>query len=296
MKTALSLSLAIVLLSSQAWAQPSDADIERYKTLTTEAAQTFEGGDFRKTIELLSQARVIHDHPDLSYNIGRSYEAMSWCNRARETFSIYVKRDDVSKKDRSAATQRLDSLKDCVEKRLLTVECEPAETTLLLNGETQLACATPTELTEGSYSVEASADGYLPSVYSVNINAFSDDISLQTKLAPAEIATVEEAVMPQDSSDWRPVTGWTLVGVGAGALVAGLVLDATSGVDSVEVGAVDQVNSDAESRRTAITALYIGGAVLGAAGAGILIWEMTDNQESASLSVHPDQVSFTYKF
>lgn len=278
-------------------AQPSAEDIERYRTLTADAASAYEGGDFRKTIALLSEAQTINDHPDLTYNIGRAYEAMSWCGRARETFSVYVKRKDVSRKDREAAGERLDDLNDCIEKRQITVRCNPADATLELSQAQEIACQIPFNVGEGSYTINVTREGYLPTILSVNINAFSDDIELQAQLAEAPVEEIESFVPPEEgSASWRPFLGWSLVGVGAAALVTGVILDATAGVDSVDPNKIDEAESDADSRRALTTGLYVGGLVLSAAGGGVLLWHYVLDEPEVAVGVGVGSTGIRVRF
>jgi len=289
--------LSLLLIPLSAIAQPSAEDIERYRTLTADAGVAYEDGDYRKTIALLSEAQTINDHPDLTYNIGRAYEAMSWCGRARETFSVYVKRKDVSRKDRTAAGERLEDLNDCVEKRQITVRCEPGDATLKLNDSKEMSCHTPFEVGEGSYTISVSRDGYLPSVLSVNVNAFSDDIEVEARLTPAPVDEIEPIAIPEErSSQWRPTLGWTLLGVGTAALVTAVILDATAGIDSVDPDKLAEAEADAESRRTLTTGLYIGGLVIGAAGGGVLLWHYVLDEPEVAVGVGVGSTGFRVRF
>ncbi len=94
---------------------------------------------------------------------------------------------------------------------------------------------------------------------------------------------------------WRPITGWTLAGVGLASLAAsvatGVMVDRT--VNDYEAGAaggmvysdLKALEQDGERYQTAHLATLIGGAVLAAAGTGLLVWHYLLDSESGAAEV-----------
>lgn len=257
----------------------------RYRALTSEAADAFGEGEFRKTITLLSEARGIHDHPDLTYNMGRAYEAMGWCGRARETFTIYSKRKDVKRADRQTAAKRLEALATCEEVREVQVKCSPAEAKLRVDGQPEIDCSILFELKAGTHTIEVIAPQHSPTVLSVNITEVAQ---------PPEVDIAAHA--PQQES-MTPFVGWSLVGGGVLVFAAGLVLDATAAPDAVDPFEVESLNDDASTRRNLTMGLYIGGAALVVSGGGLLIWHYTTSgSDEVSLRATPSGASLRVRF
>lgn len=284
------LFIVFSLSTSTASAQDlTPEEIEAYRSAAGAAAEAYGVGEYSEAVQKLIAAREIYDHPDLTYNLGRSYQNMGWCARARDQFQKYVKRDDVGKKDRQKVAEQLATLSTCTESRQLTIHCEPSELEVELSPavDEPAACGKTITITPGRYTLSARGEGYVDEMKTLSVTAESDDfdLTLAPELEESAEPVVYEEAPPADDGDWRPITGWSMVGAGGLMFVTALILDATSSrTDDLESAgtttAIEDIESEASSRKGLIIGLYVGGAVVAAGGAGILTWYMLDQGDS----------------
>jgi len=93
------------------------------------------------------------------------------------------------------------------------------------------------------------------------------------------------------ATSWKKVAGWTGVGAGAAALVAGVVLGVLAGQKEEEYRDgiaskqiwYEQLNVQEAGERYEAAAIgtLVAGGILAAAGAGLLIWDMLGGAEEA---------------
>ena len=88
------------------------------------------------------------------------------------------------------------------------------------------------------------------------------------------------AVAPVEGGDWRPMAGWTALGVGVAGLVVGAVFHSAA-AETADAGAAlgpgrqdtaDSLQSDLETEQALMFVGYGVGAALVATGAAILAW------------------------
>lgn len=278
------LSLTLLFWASPATAQDlSEAEIKAYQDAATAAAEAYSEDRFRDAVTHLQDARRIYDHPDLTYNLGRSYQQMGWCDRARRQYADYQSRSEISSEDQAKVKEQIELLTSCKESRQLALTCSPSNVNISVSPQPSEApeCGSTVTIMPGRYTLTASRSGFIDSVQTLSVTPESDDFAVDITLDARPMNDIEPPE-PTDSGDWRPIAGWSMLGAGGLMLGTGFILDATS--PSAEEVATS--GSDPDSRKSLILGLYVGGAAVAAVGGGILVWHLLDSEDD-SVAISP---------
>ena len=208
------------------------------EALSAEAVELFEAKDYDGAVALLEQAYAIDPNPNYLFNIGRVYEEKGDLQRAVEFYQRFVKQSGVDIDSRQAATERLKVLREA----LAQIEADKADET-----------PPPDETTEPT-----------------------DELT-QPEPEPSPPPPDDAAERTAKRKKTLRITGYSLLGVGGGALIAGAVL---GGIASATA---DDANGDPfvdrtialrnRARRQAIAAdaMFITGGVLAATGLALVL-------------------------
>ncbi len=292
-----STACAVLTVAAPVFAQDlSPEEIEEFQRLMSEGAEAYSAREYEKSIELLQKAQAIYDHPDLVYNIGRAYTRLRRCSDARRAFITYLQRPEITKEDDEKARTNLEELSECVTPARLTVTCEPAEASVSVDGEERGSCPIELEVEPGDHLIAVTASDHRPFEERRSAGE-GDEVAVDVRLEPLSVAPVESPdEPPRRDGAWRPIVGWTAIGVGAAAIGTGLVVDSSSigrsaairdAADEGDEGTVQLLERRARTARAASVALYVGGAVAAITGGVLVIWgsDDPDNGPTAGATV-----------
>lgn len=286
-------SLACPTLAAQ------ETDTARLQRLVAESRQLYENGDYQGSLDRLREARAIVDHPDIAYNIARSLQKLSRCRDAREAYEAYMNRDDVSEQDVAQARAQLAQMEACREEVDVAFACNvPA--TLSVDGGTEFSCGESRTLEEGTYFVQARAEGYETASNRFTVDA-SANVPVEIRLTPV----AEDEVQPTATADWQRPVAYGAIGTGGALLVSGLVIDVRSAgrAKRMEEAAADgdeqrwqKLRDGAPGAKTATLVLYGSGVVLGAVGATLLVLSGNGDASQARVQVGPAGIGVAGEF
>lgn len=99
--------------SGEAWAQ-DPAAAKKVEQLSTQARERYGAGDFAGAIALFEQAYALEPVPNLLYNIAKCYEKMQDWKKAIEYYEKFVVSPDVASDVRQSAMTRSKELREIV--------------------------------------------------------------------------------------------------------------------------------------------------------------------------------------
>ena len=268
-------------------------EVDEFTKSQQEAAKAFEAGDFAAAIDALKRANGLYPHPDLQYNIALAYD--QWGDHCADSLTYLRQYFESCSTVECEGIEESRKQLERVEAKCqatLQVRAVPRGAQISLDGRVVGTSTASVKVDPGPHRVEATLAGYImqsqrleaapKAVMMVNLALASE-----AQPAPAPIVIAAEPTPPEASS--LPVIGWTAIGVGAAALVAGGVFvgleqKAKSDAEDIEVsgtGSIADLNAKlatAHDFGVARTVSFVAGGV--AAGAGIVMLVLAPADES----------------
>jgi tetratricopeptide (TPR) repeat protein len=256
--------------------------------------------EFRAAYELFPNS------PKLAYNLGRTYERLGKLEDAERFFTLYVQLLP-SAPDRAEVEKILLTLKARREQRraeLVLSTTPPGASVFLDEGKTALPERTPTRLkvSPGGHVLRFHLEGYREGTLAVDVperGSQAHHLTLQSHEKP-------DLAAGPPPRDWRPIAGWSLVGVGAAALGVGayFLVDAASAASeagnlrATSDGLIryDELQTQHDrSRLTGIVSTAVGAGLAGA-GAGLVVWSRLRPRTTPTVTPVPGGVVGSWQF
>jgi tetratricopeptide (TPR) repeat protein len=247
-------AVVTLLVSAPAMAQ---SDVERAQKFFDEGAAHYLEGDYSKALVQFRKAQAVLDNPIFRFNIALTEHKLGNTERALDAA------------ESALATGQLDAPKTTVAQGLAT------GSGLVLNAR------------QASADIERAATAVAQADVEPQANTGGDVSDATTDAKPTE----------PPAADGFGTLGWTgasLAAVGTGALAASLVIGlgldddyATYQDDTAPLDARLEAEDRLESRRPLGIGLLVGGSVLTALGATLLVIELTSGDESPQVSLTP---------
>lgn len=246
------LTLAALLVFAPPAGAQSDAEKQLAKKHYELGEQFYKISNYPRALVEFSSAYKLYPLPGLLFNIARCHEVMANLEKARDHYKLYLKRMPRSPKY------------SLVELRIKTLEQRLAA---------REAKRTPKPKPPLPAPVKPDDPGVPASVPA----APKPDEPTSPVVAP--VTPVDEPTAPWG---WKRTAGWTAVGVGGAALVAGVVLGAMASGKAAEYednkdtyfwDDLEELRESGESLEAGQIALLVAGGVIAAAGAGLLLWD-----------------------
>jgi len=244
--------------------------------------------------------------PKLAYNLGRTYERLGKLEEAERFFARYIELLP-NAPDRPEVEKILLTLKSRQEQRraeLVLSTTPPGASVYLDEGKAPLPEKTPTRLkvSPGGHVLRFHLEGYREGTLAVDVperGSQAHHLSLQPHLGP-DLAAAPTA------RDWRPIAGWSIVGVGVAAVGIGayFLVDAASTADeagnlrATTEGLDRYQDLQTEHDRARLTGLVTTsvGVGLAAAGAGLVVWSRMRPRSETSVTPVPGGVVGAWRF
>lgn len=246
--------------------------------------------EFRTALDLFP------DSPKLAFNLARTLERLDRVDEAVAQYQRYLalapEAEDAPEVERLIA-----ALQARQRSTLPTINftSAPPGARVYLDGSAQPAGTTPfsTRLQPGTHAVRADKPGFASVLKTVDVQTgAANAVTFELKAVPAPSAPVVQ-VDGEQTAKWRPVAGWTALGLGVAAAAAGAAFHAAAfdaqarggdlKVDDDEGRAA--LNGEIDSNETlAITGYAVGGALV-FAGATLLFWPDAAEGTSAHLGL-----------
>ncbi len=207
------------------------------------AQQLYNTGRYAQAVVEFKKAYDLAPLPELLHNIGRCHEVLAELKQAVKYYELYLQKKPDSP-NRPVVEERIRNLNKRIE-----AQAKPAPAPKPAPRPTPKPAPKP-----------------------------------EPKPEP-ELAPKPAPVPPTSERTWRWTAGWVGVGLGAAALGAGIAFGALAGLkqSAYEDGVADgkttyeelqQIEHDGQNYEATQIGALVSGAVLAAAGAGLLIWEV----------------------
>lgn len=255
----------------------SEARVERAKELYEQGAAAYAARKNFEAIELFRQSGALEPSPLLSYNMALAYEEAGDLRNALKHFREYASASNQADADEiQTRITKLESKLGKLGIQQLTVKSDPPGATLAVDGVPVGVTPYTAEFTPGTHLVKVSMPGYADAEASIDLPA-DRAISVALPLREAKVAPPKPPpapppppARPRDEGSAlariEPLS-WGLLGVGVGALTAGVVFElsrassaeaARSAEDPIEAA---EAEGAADSKRlTSVLLLGAGGA------------------------------------
>ena len=224
----------------------------------------------------------------LAYNLARSLERGGQVEAALRYYGKYVELAP-NAEDKAAVQATMKGLQALLDSRkgTLKVTSSPDGAEVKVDGVPLGSTPLSTQVAPGEHGVHLSLAGYQSTTRQVVVKAESS-------------ATVSVA-LAADGLDWKPIAGWS--GVGLGVVLAGVgakfSLDASATADEAReylrgegAGELKPKYNDAKNNATG---LYVAAGVAVAAGVTLLLWP-SDAPPAVSAGLGPDGLSVMGRF
>lgn len=255
----------------------SEARVERAKELYEQAAAAYAARKNFEAIELFRQSGALEPSPLLSYNMALAYEEAGDLRNALKYFREYAA---ASGQDDAAEVQtRISKLESKLGKlgiQQLTVRSNPSGATLTIDGVPVGVTPYTAEFPPGAHTLEVSMSGYAESEASIDLpadRAISVALTLREAKAPPEPPPRLPSAPPPPPRDDRSTfariepLSWGLMGVGVGALTAGIAFEFSRAGSADDARAADDPIEAAEAEGAAASKRLTSVLLLGAGGA-----------------------------
>jgi len=267
----------------------SEARVERAKELYEQAAQAYAARKNFEAIELFRQSGALEPSPLLSYNMALAYEEAGDLRNALKYFREYASAGNPEAADEvEARISKLESKLGKLGIQQLTVKSNPAGATLAVDGVPVGVTPYTAEFTHGAHTLKVSMSGYTETEASIDLPTDrSLDVALTLNEAPPPPKPAPPPPPPPPPRDDRSAferiepLSWGLMGVGVGALTAGVVFelsragsaeDARNAEDPIEAA---EAEGAADSKRTTSVLLLGAGGAFAITGAVLAILDVS---------------------
>ena len=270
--------------------------------LIRSANDAFEEGDYETAYSKYEQAYEVLPEPTIRYRMGQSAEGLGRVREAIGHFEAYL--------DEGDDEERLIYIAETVPKlrqilpAMVTLSSSPAGAEVVLHGEEPVVLGTTPgvfEVGPGAVKVSLRLDGHQEWVWEGELGANQSE-EWEAELDAAEPA-VADGPREQEGMDLSldpvesegmsvlAISGWSLVGLGVAGLATGgyfsfqqaeatqLVNSYDKQVDTASREELDTLKEEAMGHYQVARISYIGGGILAAAGAGLLVFERMNGGE-----------------
>lgn len=253
----------------------SGARVERAKQLYEQAATAYAARRNFEAIELFRQSAALEPSPLLSYNMAVAYEEAGDLRNALKHFREYASAsnsDDAAEIE--ARIARLESKLGKLGIQQLTVKSDPPGATLTVDGAPVGVTPYTAEFPPGAHTLKVSLPGYTDAEVSIELPADRAlDVALPLRVAkqpPAKPPAKPRPAAPRDEgssfSRIQPLS-WGLMGVGVGAVTAGVAFELSRASSAEEARAAADPIEAAEAEGAADSKRLTSVLLLGAGGA-----------------------------
>lgn len=268
----------------------SEARVERAKELYEQAAQAYAARKNFEAIELFRQSGALEPSPLLSYNMALAYEEAGDLRNALKHFREYASAGNPDAAEEvETRIAKLESKLGKLGIQQLTVKSNPVGATLAVDGVPIGVTPYTAEFTPGAHTLKVSMPGYADSEASIDLPA-DHSISVALTLREAKEPEAKPPAPPppppaprDDRSAFQRIEplSWGLMGVGVGALTAGVVFelsragsaeDAREAEDPIEAA---EAQGAADSKRTTSVLLLGAGGAFAITGAVLAILDVS---------------------
>ncbi|HEU5075524.1 MAG TPA: PEGA domain-containing protein [Polyangiaceae bacterium] len=255
----------------------SEARVERAKELYEQAAAAYAARKNFEAIELFRQSGALEPSPLLSYNMALAYEEAGDLRNALKYFREYASaagQDDAA--EVQARISKLESKLGKLGIQQLTVRSNPSGATLSVDGVPVGVTPYTAEFPPGAHTLEVSMPGYAETEASIDLpadRAVSVALTLREAKAPAAPPPQLPPAAPPPPRDDRSAferiepLSWGLMGVGVGALTAGIAFEFSRAGSAEDARAADDPIEAAEAEGAADSKRLTSVLLLGAGGA-----------------------------
>ena len=289
------LSITVLIL----WSPPGQATERRLEDGAPEQAEqryqigvdAYRDGRFEDAAREFRVAFTVFPRSSrLAYNLARSLERSGKVEEAVRFYGEYLRLSPKAE-DREAVEATVAGLRQVLEGRggTLEISSKPAGAQVEVDGRPLGMAPTTAAVPAGEHLVEATLDGFQPVRRFVVVEAGG--------------TAAAEMVLSAEELDWRPVAGWSGVGLGVATITAGVIFSAVAnghsedakGLVQGEDDEFDALQDDYDGAVTAMTASYIAGGVLMSAGAVLLLWPDDEATQTTAI-LGPGSVTLGGRF
>jgi len=256
-----------------------EAGRARAQELYEQAAKAYASRKNFEAIELFRQSAALEPSPLLFYNMALAYEEAGDVRNALKYFRVYLvhapRADDAP--DVRHRIARLEGKLEALGIQQLTVTSAPEGATLYIDGVAAGVTPFTGEFAPGSYALSVALDGYekahlnvlLPKERALEVPLKLEPARPQPTPAAPKPAPSEPAAPERPPARIQPLT-WSLLGVGAGSLTAGVLFEVSrQNSKQAERDAASAVEA-AEARGAADAKQLASLLLLGAGGAFLI--------------------------
>jgi hypothetical protein len=230
------------------------------------------------------QAGAYSDRYRWEYNLASQLLALDRCEEAHDSIRRLLDSAISDPELRPHLTEAYEEAVACMARprtATLTIECEPADARVLVDGALVGLANAALEVELGAHTVTLQEDGYESAVLDITAETEGQAIQLgPVSLVPLLSASPREGKLPT----WYE---WTLWGAGAAGLTTGVILylDARNQEDVLDDPGPGMIVSDPDRERDEIDAqdrfaYVVGGVGLASAIAGTLLYVLRDGSEA----------------
>ena len=272
--------------------------------LIRSANDAFEEGDYERAYQKYRQAYEVLPEPTIRYRMGQSAEGLGLVREAIGHFEAYL--DQGEDEDRliyiAEAVPRLRQQLPAV----VTLTSVPEGAEVVIHGDREVVVGTTPgefEIGPGEVKVSLRLEGYQEWVWEgelevdqaeewrAELSAEEPGVSELPPVAEAKVDLDGPVEAEKAGISVVAISGWSLVGLGAAGLATGGFFslqqaEATQSVntydkqvDTASREELEALKEDAMGHFRMARISYIGGGILAAAGAGLLVFEMMKGDE-----------------
>ena len=111
---ALFVLAGVSLTATLAAAQESSEHTGEFKAMMAEGVEHYRDGEYQKALGAFRSAEQLASPPSLQYNIGRTFQAMGRCEKAKSVLWNYLAHNDLTDEQRTRGRERLQEIEhDC---------------------------------------------------------------------------------------------------------------------------------------------------------------------------------------
>ncbi len=266
--------------------------------------QMYRAGRFAEAArEFRVALTMVPDSARLAYNLARSLERSDQLEAAIEHYQLYLRLspradDKASVEATIAALQRTLAEQDGT----LALTTSPAGAVVTLDGKSLGLTPLSKAVRPGKHTLAVTLAAHGPVEQSVEVKA-GETTQLALVLTPDPVTAPPPTVAaeaPADDASWRPIAGWSAVGVGVALVGLGVAFNVAANGTVDDAGALrlgdeaehGALSDDLDQQRALMYVGYGLGAALVAGGMAVLLWPEDDAgaAPAASLSVGPTGV------
>jgi len=253
---------------SAARAEPPPADLtEQAKQLYLLGAEAFAAQRNADAIYYFRQAERLVPSAKLTYNVALAYDEMGDTGRALREYRTFLVREpsSVHRDEAQARVAQLELALAALGVQQLRVASEPPGATLSVEGDVLGVTPWAGELTPGLHQIRLEHAGYRAHESQITLSA-QHAADLEATLLPLP---ADEVKTPGALARIRPLS-WSFLGVGLGALAAGIGFELSRASSSDRAGRASSSEATARAQGAADAKQMASLLLFGAGGAFVI--------------------------